>query len=212
MAGESAPRAFSEGSGSPLPCLRALPTQRRNQSVGHWRSCREAVTRKWITSQAARAHRGGLPPRAQGSRLSVNHQPARGPVRRTTPHLRATAALPPGLHPRFPPTSFLTSSRARPEPFCPSGRTAAPSSPWSWTQIWTRTRPAASQLCSLGSGTGLGLAKPVPAPSQVPPRPQEQVSLVKVKKKQSPEGEVLWSRASFKSQVLFPMEGSLENC
>ena len=31
-------------------------------------------------------------------------------------------------------------------------------------------------------------------------------------KKQSPEGEVLWSRASFKSQVLFPMEGSLENC
>lgn len=71
-----------------FPASELSPHKRRNQSVGHWRSCREAVTRKWITSQAARAHRGGLPPRAQGSRLSVNHQPARGPVRRTTPHLR----------------------------------------------------------------------------------------------------------------------------
>lgn len=144
---------------------------------------RSAVTRKW-SRHRPRVHTEAAPASGPSSRLSVNHQPARGPVRRTAPAPGPGCPFP--WPPRLvPATSSPTSSGARPEPSCPSGRTAAPSSPRSWTQIWTRTRPAASQLCSLGPGTDLGLAKPVPAPSQVPPRPQEQVSLVKVKKKKN---------------------------
>lgn len=95
-----------------FPASELSPHKRRNKSVGHWRIWTVLSCYQEVAHVTGRAHRGGLPPRAQSSRLSVNHQPARGPVRRTTPRLRATAALPPGLHPWFPPTSFLTSSRA----------------------------------------------------------------------------------------------------
>lgn len=178
MAGVSAPRAFSEGSWSPLSASDLSPQTQEQICRPLENLDGTQLLPGRLTSQAKlctqrRASRLG--PRTADS---VNHQPARGPIRRSDGQRPAsghgcTSTWPPPLVPR--PRAFshpAESGRAS----CPSERTANPSPAHGCGYRYGRGpgRPL-TNLAPWVTRTGPGLAKPVPAPRQVPPRPQEQV-------------------------------------
>ena len=162
-----------------------------------------AVTRKWLTSQAERTEVASrLGPRAADSKLIISQPEGRSDGQRPAsgPRLPFHLACTPGSRPR----AFSHPAEPQWEDSSPFLRMVV--------DIDMDTDPAGRQptlLPGLRHRPGAGKAGSCSQPGSS--TSTRTGSFVK-EKKQSPEGEVLWSRASFKSQVLFPMEGSLENC
>ena len=209
VTGGSARWGFSEGTAvpkGPSPASELSPQKRRNKSLGRGESGPlSPVTRKSLTSQAGLCTHRWPPCLGPWSRrLPVNHQPAPGPGSTQADHAMPQGQGCPCTWPP-PPVPAPSLSYVLQEA---SGRLVAPSCPWP-PPARGRGRPPANLVSWLRHRPGAGKAGFFSQPGSS--TSTRTGSFVKEKTK-SPESEVLWNGASFRSQVQFPVERLQENC